>query len=372
MRGTVLVNHRCQGSDVTHLLELSANDLGRWLAERGLPRYRSDQVRRWVFSLRADDFRGMTDLSRSLQEELARHFRIWSTRTVRSVRSPDGTEKLVLQLEDDAAVECVLLRDAVRRTFCVSTQVGCAMGCVFCASGLDGMRRNLSTGEIIEQMLRLKERLGRDETLSHIVVMGMGEPLANLDALLPALDEASSPSGLRLSCRRITISTVGIPAAMRRLAEHTPHYRLAVSLHAPTDPLRNQIVPTNRAIGLDAILAAADHYFHVSGRQLTYEYVLLAGVNDQDEQARQLARLLGTRQAVVNVIPYNPVPGLPYRTPSTATQRRFRAILAQRGIRVKFRHRKGHTISAACGQLRRQTVAIDGHSSRGTGPQADR
>ncbi|MFV2065469.1 MAG: 23S rRNA (adenine(2503)-C(2))-methyltransferase RlmN [Pirellulales bacterium] len=345
---------------MAHLLELSTNDLGRWLADRGLPRYRSDQVRRWLFTARADDFRGMTDLSRSLQKELARHFHIWSTRTVRSVRSADGTEKLVLQLEDDATIECVLLRDAVRRTFCVSTQVGCAMGCVFCASGLDGVHRNLSPGEIIEQMLRLKQRLGGDETLSHLVVMGMGEPLANLDALLPALDQVSSASGLGLSCRRITISTVGIPAAMRRLADHPRQYRLAVSLHAPNDELRNQIVPTNRNTGLSQIVAAADHYFDVSRRRLTYEYVLLAGVNDQAEHARQLARLLGRREAIVNIIPYNRVPGLPYRTPSRAAQRQFRTILTERGIRVKFRHRKGHAISAACGQLRRQTVAADG------------
>ena len=250
----------------------------------------------------------------------------------------------------------MLLRDEVRRTICISTQVGCGMGCVFCASGLDGLARNLTTGEIVEQMLRLQRLLAPDERLSHIVVMGMGEPLANLDGLLPALDEASREDGLGISARRITISTVGLPKPMRRLADAGARYRLAVSLHAPNDELRRQIVPVGDKIPLADILAEADHYFDLSGRQLTFEYVLLAGINDSPEHARELARLLGGRTALVNVIPYNPVAGLPYRTPSASAQQTFRRILEDRGLAVRFRHRKGDAIDAACGQLRRRTL----------------
>jgi 23S rRNA (adenine2503-C2)-methyltransferase len=187
--------------------------------------------------------------------------------------------------------------------------------------------------------------------------MGMGEPLANLDAVLAALAMASDPEGLGISARRITISTVGLPPAMRRLAEAGPRYRLAVSLHAPNDELRTRIVPVNKNISLAAILEAADEFYEASGRRMTFEYVLLAGVNDHVQHARQLATLLAGREALINVIPYNPVRGLPYRTPSSEAQRRFRGVLEQAGLRVKFRHRKGDEIDAACGQLRRLAAA---------------
>jgi 23S rRNA (adenine2503-C2)-methyltransferase len=197
-----------------------------------------------------------------------------------------------------------------------------------------------------------------DERLSHIVVMGMGEPLANLDNLLPALDEASADDGLGISHRRITISTVGLPKPLHRLCEENARYNLAVSLHAPNDELRTQIVPTNKSTGLADILAAADRYFDVSGRRLTFEYVLLAGLNDQPLHAHQLVELLAGRTALLNVIPYNPVADLPYATPSGNAVNRFRDILIAGGINVKFRQRKGDDINAACGQLRRSTPQL--------------
>jgi 23S rRNA (adenine2503-C2)-methyltransferase len=227
------------------------------------------------------------------------------------------------------------------------------MGCVFCASGLGGVERNLTSGEILEQMLRLGNLLPKQERLSHVVVMGMGEPLANLDRLLAALAWATSRDGLGISHRRVTISTVGLPAAIERLAKEEPHYNLAVSLHAASDELRNQLVPVNRQVGLDAILAAADRYFVASKRRLTFEYVLLANVNDQPQHARQLVERLRGRDALLNVIPYNPVIGLDYRTPSQGAQARFRQILEEGGLNVQFRQRKGDAIQAACGQLRR-------------------
>ena len=310
-------------------------------------------MRQWLFKSRAVDWDEMSNLPKALRAEMAEAMQLWTTEIVRHTQADDGTEKLLLQLADGGQVECVLLRDRVRRTICISTQVGCGMGCVFCASGLDGVDRNLTTGEIIEQVLRLQHLLGEDERLSHVVVMGMGEPLANLDALLPALEEINRPDGLEIGHRRITISTVGLPASIERLARTNASYRLAVSLHAPNDELRNELVPINKKIGLAAILKAVDSYFDVSGRRLTFEYVLLADINDDPQHARQLAQLLRGREALLNVIPYNPVAGLPYQTPSHSRQVQFREILEACGIRVHFRHLKGDHIDAACGQLRR-------------------
>ena len=340
-----------------HLLDLN-DDLSDWLEEHGHPAYRAKQLRQWLFEKRAITFDDMTNLAKPLRTELTSEFQIWTSTTSKHLQASDGTEKLLLELSDGGKIECVLLRDESRRSICISSQVGCAMGCVFCASGLDGVDRNLTTGELIEQMLQLARLLPADERLSHIVVMGMGEPLANLDRLLPALEIASSPTGLGISPRRITISTVGLPPAMRRLTKECSRYNLAVSLHAPNDDLRNQLVPVNRNTGLKDILAEADHYFEASGRRLTFEYVLLGGLNDQVEHAQQLATLLRGRPALLNVIPYNPVAGLPYKTPSQSAQRRFRELLDNAGLNIQFRQRKGDEINAACGQLRRSTPDV--------------
>jgi 23S rRNA (adenine2503-C2)-methyltransferase len=337
-----------------HLLDPETwKSLKTWLADHGQPAFRAAQIRKWVFAGRAESFEAMSDLPKTLRSELASDFQLWTSKVARHLESPDGTEKLLLELADGGKIECVLLRDDDRRTICISTQVGCAMGCVFCASGLDGVDRNLTTGEIVEQMLLLQRLLPKDERLSNIVVMGMGEPLANLDNLLPALDEASADDGLGIGHRRITISTVGLPKQLHRLCELNTRYHLAVSLHAPNDELRNKIVPVNKNTGLAEILAAADRYLDVSNRRLTFEYVLLAGINDRPEHARELAALLRGKTAFLNVIPYNPVAGLPYATPSGNAVNRFRDILLDAGINVKFRQRKGDAINAACGQLRR-------------------
>ena len=278
---------------MVHLLNAIDDLLTPWFRERGQGAYRVGQVRDWLFKQRAGEFRQMTNLPQALREELAGAFTLWSSEIARHTQAEDGTEKLLLTLADGGQIECVLLRDEVRRTICISTQVGCGMGCVFCASGLDGLTRNLTTGEIVEQMLRLQQLLGPDERLSHIVVMGMGEPLANLDALLAALAEASREDGLAISARRITISTVGLPKPMRRLADTNPRYRLAVSLHAPNDEIRHQIVPVSEKLTLADVLAEADHYFDVSGRRLTFEYVLLAGINDSPRARRGAGRPAG-------------------------------------------------------------------------------
>ena len=274
-----------------------------------------------------------------------------------AINSSDGqTRKFLLNPlppPNNQAIETVIMQYSDRYTACVSTQAGCAMGCVFCASGLDGVERNLTAGEIIEQMLSLQHRLADDERLSHIVMMGMGEPLANLPNVLVALENARSETGLGISPRRITISTVGLPPAIDRLSQNGVPYNLAVSLHAPNDQLRDQLVPVNHKIGIQAILEAADRYFETSGRRLTFEYVLLGGVNDSRECADELVNILRHRAVLLNVIPYNPVEGLPYTTPSQSTISRFRETLEQGGVNVQFRQKKGNEIDAACGQLRR-------------------
>ncbi|MHB0956423.1 MAG: 23S rRNA (adenine(2503)-C(2))-methyltransferase RlmN [Pirellulaceae bacterium] len=328
-----------------------------WLQARHYPEYRVRQIRAEIYGRRVEHWDEMTSLPKRMRAELAESFALWTTQIVAHRQATDGTEKLLLELSDHGRVECVLLPGRTRWSICISTQVGCAMGCVFCASGLLGVQRNLTAGEIVEQMARLQRLLPAPERFSHIVVMGMGEPLANLDHLLPALDFARRDDTFGIGTRRITISTVGLPAAIRRLAAHAHHYHLAVSLHAPNDALRNQLVPVNARIGLHAVLRAADEYFELSGRRLTFEYVLLAGINDQPEHARELAQLLRGRPALLNVIPYNPVHGLPYQTPDPVASRRFRELLEQGGVNVQFRQKKGDRIDAACGQLRRAEVS---------------
>lgn len=338
----------------THILD--DDNLRPWLEANGQAGYRGGQVMRWIFEQRAESFQEMTNLPQPLRDRFEAHYQLWSSQVIEHHQAADGTEKLLLQLAGGGRIECVLLRDGARRTICISSQVGCAMGCVFCASGLDGVDRNLTRGEMIEQMLRLQRLLPAGERLSHIVVMGMGEPLANLDRLLPALERATAEDGLGISARRITISTVGLPAAIDRLTQLGSRYHLAVSLHAPDDELRNQLVPINSKVGLRPILAAADRYFEASGRRLTFEYVLLGDLNDRPKHASALVALLRGRAALLNVIPYNPVAGLPYRTPSRADVQRFREILERGGLTVQFRQRKGDEINAACGQLRRSAA----------------
>lgn len=338
-------------------LDTPRADLIAWLAAHGEPALRFKQIRRWLLAGRAESFADMTDLPRSLRQALAEEFVPLSTRIARHLEAEDGTHKLLLGLADDQLIECVLIQEGERRTACISTQVGCGMGCVFCASGLNGVVRNLTSGEILEQLIRLRNLLPAGERLSHIVVMGMGEPLANLDELVAALSVAGAKDGLGIGARHVTISTVGLPAKIRRLADLGKQYHLAVSLHAPNDTLRTQIVPTNEKTGLGAILFAADYFYQKTGRQVTYEYVLLGGINDASEQARQLVRLLRGRHAHVNLIPFNDVEGLPYQRPSEEALAKFVDVLRQGGLSVKVRKRKGSAIDAACGQLRRRAEA---------------
>lgn len=334
------------------VLQFGAEALARWFTARGLPSYRARQVLRWIVEHRANDFQQMTDLPQDLRAALAHEFCVFGSGVETTRATTDDTRKLLVRLADGQAVECVLMTEGKRRTVCVSTQVGCGMGCVFCASGLDGVLRNLEVYEIVEQFLHARNLLDAEEHLTHAVIMGMGEPLANLDNLLAALDVICSPDGLNLGQRHVTISTVGLPPRIRQLADAGKGYHLAVSLHAPDDELRNQLVPPNAKIGIEAILEAADYFAQRTGRQVTYEYVLLRDVNDSLEYARTLARRLATRQVHVNLIPYNPVEGLPYATPRSESVQPFAETLRRAGLSVKVRKTKGRKIDAACGQLR--------------------
>ena len=341
------------------LLSASAAEWRRWMIERGHPTYRARQVLNWVINRRVESFEPMSDLPKLLRQELDAEWLAFATRIAYHGVAPDGTDKLVLECHDGRRIECVLMAEESRRTVCLSTQVGCGIGCVFCASGLKGVERNLSTDEIFEQVLHLRNLLPPEDTVTHIVVMGMGESLANLDNLIPALDRlCSADEGLGISQRRVTISTVGLPEKIMKLAALDRQYHLAVSLHAPTEALRNTLVPVNEKIGLNAVLTAADAYFERTGRQVTYEYVLLRGINDRSTDAHALTRLLANRRAHVNLIPYNPVAGLPFERPEPESVRRFTTILRGGNVSVTVRKTKGRAIDAACGQLRRRLDQI--------------
>ncbi len=352
------------------LLDLSPDAFQAWLTERGQPPMRARQVRRWVLAGRATAFEQMSDLPKGLRADLDAAFSVGSMTVDKHLTARDGTQKLLLRLHDGRVIECVLIPDDGRATACVSTQVGCGMGCVFCASGINGVARNLTSGEIVEQLVRLRNLTAKPDAgdqfgpsgklatrLTNVVVMGMGEPLANLDNLLAALAVAGEPDGLGIGARHITISTVGLPAKMRRLADLGKQYHLAVSLHASNDPLRTRIVPTNAKTGIPDILRAADYFFDKTGRQVTYEYVVLGGENDQVLHARELVLLLRGRKAHVNLIPWNDVSGLVHRRPRDADLTGFVETLKRGGVSVTVRQRKGADIDAACGQLRREAEA---------------
>ncbi|WP_339742092.1 23S rRNA (adenine(2503)-C(2))-methyltransferase RlmN [uncultured Rubinisphaera sp.] len=334
------------------IYSLSFAELQAWCVEREIRKFRAEQIFRWVYQRRARSFAEMTDVPESLREQLSQEFVFFQSEIESHQIASDRTEKLLLKYRDGEFVECVLMREPKRNTICISTQVGCAMGCVFCASGLAGLTRNLTTAEIVEQIARMVHLQDDEEQLTNVVVMGIGEPLANLPNLLPALDRLHEPIGWNMGTRRVTVSTVGLPEKIRQLANAGKRYSLAVSLHAPNDSLRNEIVPVNKNIGIKAILDAADDFFDITGRRVTFEYVLLAGKNDSIAHARELAQLLRGRQALVNLIPMNAISLLSIHGSTQETAREFVHILEQSGITATIRKRKGADIDAACGQLR--------------------
>ena len=338
---------------VTDLVGLTLDELETMAAGLGQPRYRGRQLARWIYQRRAQAVSAMTDLPETLRTRLAECASLSRLHAVARADAPDGyTTKYLMSLHDGRTVETVLMRyDDGRRTACISTQVGCAMGCTFCATGLAGLERNLSAGEIVDQVLLVAQQTGQRPT--HVVFMGMGEPLANYDATLRAVRLLNAPYGAGIGMRNLTISTVGLVPQIRRLAQERLQLTLAVSLHAADDELRSSLVPVNRRWPVAELLAASRDYAAATGRRVTLEYVLMAGVNDRDEDARRLAMLLGGSHLHLNVIPWNPVYGLRYRRPRHTAVQRFAGLVRTGGVAVTVRVERGVDIDAACGQLRR-------------------
>ena len=325
--------------------------LERLFEEHGYPRFRARQVFRWIWKRGVTDFAGMTDLGKTLRDELARQFTITTPVIERRDRSEDGTQKFVLGLADGRHIEAVFIPDTPMQTFCISTQVGCAMGCAFCLTGKMGLIRNLTTAEIAAQARVLAHELGLIDQPFNIVLMGMGEPLHNYDATLAALRIWTDEQGLAMAPRRVTLSTVGLVPMLDRLASEPVMPNLAISLHATTEAQRSAIVPPTKKYSLRDILDACRRFPLKKRSRITFEYVLLAGVNDSIEDARRLAALLEGIKGKVNLIPLNAAPGIPFERPSDARVDAFARTLADRDITVSVRKSRGRDIRAACGQL---------------------
>jgi len=338
-----------------HFLGLSPVQFNEQTRGWGWPAFRGQQVREWVYQQQVTDPLLMTNLSSRDRQILAEKIAICTSDVAAEQGSSDGTRKLLLTWPGGAQAETVMIPDADRRTACISSQVGCPVGCKFCASGMNGVKGNLTAGQIVEQVYRLNLLLKpRNEHVTNIVFMGMGEPLANYANVMAAVRILHDPQCFNIGARRITISTVGVPAKMRELAGEQLPLNLAISLHAPSEPLRKQLIPWAEHFALDDILDAARYYFDQTGREVTLEYILLSGVNDQPEHARELSRLCKTLRANVNLIRYNPVEGLLFVRPRSDDVVRFQEILRAGGVNAHVRKSRGRDIDAACGQLRRK------------------
>jgi 23S rRNA (adenine2503-C2)-methyltransferase len=336
----------------TNLLELTPAEIVDLVRGWGEPAYRGRQVAGWVHQKGVRDFEAMTNLPRSLRTRLAAEAVVAVPEVTRRLASRDGSEKLVLRLADGRTVQAVLMPDDDRLTLCVSTQVGCGFGCAFCLTGTMGLVRNLTAGEIVGQLFAARALLRADQRLTHIVYMGMGEPLANYAATVRSLRILTDPEGFAVSPRRITVSTVGLVQGIERLARENLRVNLAISLHAPTDEVRSRLMPVNRGWGLDELLAACRRFPLPVRQRITFEYVLLDGINDSVQQARQLARRLSGLRAKVNLIPFNAWEGSAFRRPPAERIAAFQRVLLDAGITATIRWSKGEDVGAACGQLR--------------------
>ena len=333
------------------LAELERPALEVFLESRGVERFRARQLFQWIYGHGVTDAGAMTNLPRQLRQLVASEVVIATPTLVTRERSTDGTEKFLLRLADDRRVESVFIPDTPSMTFCISTQVGCAMACAFCLTGKMGLVRNLTAGEIVGQVRVLVDATNMRGKRFNIVLMGMGEPLHNYDETMKALRILADENGLAVSPRRVTLSTVGLLPALERLAREPLMPNLAISLHATTDGQRTELVPPNRKYPLAEILETCRRFPLKKRSRITFEYVMLKSVNDTAEDARRLARLLAGIKAKVNLIPLNPAPGIPFERPSDDTVDRFAQILADRHLTVSVRKSRGQDIRAACGQL---------------------
>lgn len=368
---------------LTDIKSLTRDELAERFRDWNLPAYRLDQLLQWLYVRRVTSWDAMTNLPKAFRDQLRQHFTLQTLELARKQGSRDTTQKFLWKLSDGSLIESVLIpanpalygEASDRHTLCVSTQVGCAYGCKFCASGLDGWKRNLRVDEIVEQVLAV-ERWNESEPqtsgadgdvdqrpnesrhtrlVNNLVIMGMGEPLANYENLLKALRILNAPWGAGIGARKITISTSGLVPQIRKLAEDPLQFRLAISLHGATDETRNKIMPVNRKYPLAELVAACEDYQRRKERMITLEYILIAGVNDDVRETKPLAALANRLNAKVNLIPYNKVDGLPWERPDESVQEAFLAALEKQDVPVTLRREKGHDIDAACGQLRLKT-----------------
>lgn len=359
--------------DRPHIFDLTPEGLGELLAGWGMPGFRGKQVLEWVYRHGVTDPAQMTNLGQADRRVLAERLTFERGRVLGHQLATDGTQKLLIDwslqastkcsdtalpvLGDRASqTECVMIpadEARPRRTACISSQVGCPVGCRFCASGLGGLDGNLTAGQIVQQVWHLGQLQGVGR-ISHVVFMGMGEPLANFGEVTRAVRTLTAPWGLGISGRRITISTVGLPAQIRRLAEIDLPITLAISLHAPNDALRRQLIPWAERVTIEQLVEAGRYYFDKTGREVTLEYILLGGVNDQEEHARELSQVAKSLRSNVNLIRYNEVKGLPYARPEDADVLRFQQVLRGAGVNCHIRASRGRDIAAACGQLRHE------------------
>ena len=337
-----------------NIKDLTVSEFAEYLAVAKQPAYRAKQIWQWLFREHAAEFAAMTNLPAELRAALARDFTIGRLAILRRHESRDGTVKFLFGLTDGKSIESVLIPEKNRLTICISTQVGCAYGCAFCATGLLGFKRNLTCGEIVEQVLEVNRALSDNRRVTNIVLMGMGEPLANYAQTLRALEIMIDPAwGLEISPRKVTLSSVGLVPQIEKLMAET-NVTLAISLHAATDELRGRLMPVNRKYSLEQLMDCCRKLPLPRRKRITFEYVLLGGVNDTNADALALSRILRGVPSKVNVIPFNPHPGSEFQRPSDDAVKRFQQVLFDHKIQVNVRRPRGDDIAAACGQLQGQ------------------
>jgi 23S rRNA (adenine2503-C2)-methyltransferase len=347
-----------------NIKDLSREELEGWLAEQGEPRYRAGQIRRWLFRRGVVSFGAMSDLSAGLRASLEASFVVSRLRTVACDRSTDGTIKFLFGLDDGAAIESVLIPETKRLTLCISTQAGCGLGCAFCATARLGLKRNLAASEIVDQIIEASRTLEAGARITHVVLMGMGEPLANYQQTLKAIRiMTDAESGLGFSTRRVTLSTVGLAPQIKKLMDET-QVNLAISLHATTDELRSELMPINRKYPLADLIECCRALPIPKRKRITFEYVVLGGVNHSAADARRLARLLAGIRAKINLIPFNPHEGSPFHRPTEKEIAGFQNQLSAYGFQVNVRRPRGDDIRAACGQLEGELRKDEGERRR--------
>ena len=336
----------------TPIKGLWLEDLEILLSSWGEKPFRAKQIATWIYNQGVTDFDRMSNLSKSFRQRLASEFTLSTLKLVKTQESEDGSVKFLFELKDKETIESVLIKDKGKNTICISVQVGCPLGCLFCATGYMGYKRNLTAGEIVDQVLQVKKHIRPAEILNNIVYMGMGEPLLNYDNIIKSLRILTSDFGVCISPRRITLSTAGLVPQIYRLADDGLKVKLAISLHAPDEELRKKLMPVTNKHSLKDLLEAAKYYAKKVGQRVTFEYILIKGVNDSERQAKKLAKLIANIPCKINLILYNPIPDAPFERPTLEQAQKFREILYPRAPAVTLRISKGTDISAACGQLK--------------------